>query len=108
MALTTVDILARRLRLAFLNSFSATHVLPRVIHLAGNELGWSPHRRALEFRDAMSFIRTMHAEQPAPRHIWDREVDALTETRRRFAKMFGCSRHEAEHFSFSPQARWIN
>ena len=40
-AATAVDILARRLRLSFLNVQAAEEALPRVIEIMSEELGWS-------------------------------------------------------------------
>lgn len=42
MAQTPLDVLARRMRLAFLDTESAIAALPKVSELIGMELGWSP------------------------------------------------------------------
>ena len=46
-ALTAVDMIARRLRVSFLNVQAAEEILPKVITIMGNELGWSEARRAV-------------------------------------------------------------
>jgi len=51
-AVSPVDILARRTRLAFLNSTAARLTLPRVVELMGDRLGWSQQRRREEFEKA--------------------------------------------------------
>ncbi|MCV4754011.1 hypothetical protein OFC37_31605, partial [Escherichia coli] len=42
MAHTPLDILARRTRLAFLDTLAALAAVPRVSELMGRELGWNP------------------------------------------------------------------
>lgn len=44
-ACTVVDVLARRTSLAFLNAQSAEDVLPRVVEIMGQELGWGKKER---------------------------------------------------------------
>ena len=46
-ALTAVDMIARRLRIAFLNVQAADEILPRVIEIMGNELGWDETKRVV-------------------------------------------------------------
>lgn len=58
-AATATDVVARRTRLAFLNAQAALEALPGVIDLMGEELGWGPGRREREWRDAVSFLRSM-------------------------------------------------
>lgn len=40
-ACTAVDVIARRLRLAFLNTYAAYEVLDKVVDIMGKELNWS-------------------------------------------------------------------
>jgi len=61
-ALTAVDVIARRLRLAFLNSESALAALPRVIALMAEHFGWDSERRLNEYFRASEFLRTMNKE----------------------------------------------
>mmetsp|Transcript_90073 Transcript_90073/g.197264 ORF Transcript_90073/g.197264 Transcript_90073/m.197264 type:complete len:794 (-) Transcript_90073:148-2529(-) len=51
-AVSPVDILARRTRLAFLNSTAARLALPRVVELMGDKLGWDEARRREEYEKA--------------------------------------------------------
>lgn len=44
-ACSVVDVLARRTSLAFLNAQSAEDVLPRIVEIMGQELGWSRSER---------------------------------------------------------------
>lgn len=58
-AQTAVDMIARRTRLAFLNAEAALEALPNVIDLMGEELNWSKHRKDVEYRDSVSYLRSM-------------------------------------------------
>lgn len=62
-AVTPVDILARRTRLAFLNSTAARLTLPRVVKIMGDKLGWSEQRRREEFEKA---DRLLHRDFAGP------------------------------------------
>lgn len=44
-ACTTVDILARRTRLAFVNVHAAVEALPRIVQIMASELGWDETRQ---------------------------------------------------------------
>lgn len=58
-AQTATDVLARRLRLAFLSVGAAREALPRVLAVMREELGWSRERTAREQREAESFLVSM-------------------------------------------------
>eukprot|EP00112_Aurelia_sp_Birch-Aquarium-sp1_P008696 Seg1964.6 transcript_id=Seg1964.6/GoldUCD/mRNA.D3Y31 product="Glycerol-3-phosphate dehydrogenase mitochondrial" protein_id=Seg1964.6/GoldUCD/D3Y31 len=58
-ALTAVDMIARRLRIAFLNVQAADEILPRVIEIMGNELGWDETKRVHELTMARKFLDNM-------------------------------------------------
>ncbi|KAI7898360.1 FAD dependent oxidoreductase-domain-containing protein [Cokeromyces recurvatus] len=58
-ACTAVDVLARRMRLAFLNAEAALGALPKVIELMTEELGWDKARQEKEYNDAKEFLITM-------------------------------------------------
>lgn len=64
-AVTPADILARRTRLAFLNSTAARLTLPRVVEIMGNHFGWSEARRAAEYKRAEEML-DMDFAGPAP------------------------------------------
>jgi len=59
-AYTAVDVIAQRMRLAFLNSDSALQALPRVIQLMAQEHNWDTSRRVQEYQRAVTFINTMN------------------------------------------------
>ncbi|KAF9994024.1 mitochondrial glycerol-3-phosphate dehydrogenase [Entomortierella chlamydospora] len=58
-ACTAVDVIARRLRLAFLNVHAAAEALPRVIEIMADELNWDQERQDKETEKAKEFLTTM-------------------------------------------------
>jgi len=57
-AATAVDILARRLRISFLNVAAAEECLPKVLEIMAEELGWSEAEQLKQKEEALSFLRT--------------------------------------------------
>ncbi|BFG03366.1 glycerol-3-phosphate dehydrogenase mitochondrial [Drosophila madeirensis] len=57
-ACTLVDMVARRLRVAFLNVQVADEILPQVANVMGRELKWSSERKAKEIDDTRRFLST--------------------------------------------------
>ncbi|CAP30965.1 Protein CBG11896 [Caenorhabditis briggsae] len=55
-ACTAVDVIARRMRLAFLNTYAAHEVLPDVVRVMGEELGWSYAEQRQQLDKARAFI----------------------------------------------------
>jgi len=58
-ACTAVYVLARRTRLAFLDSYAAEQALPRVLDIMSKELLWSGRRKEQERLKALEFLKTM-------------------------------------------------
>lgn len=58
-ALKATDFIARRIRLSFLNVQVTLEVLPRVIDIMGEEMGWDNGRKEEEFEDAQEFLKSM-------------------------------------------------
>lgn len=58
-ALTATDFIARRTRLSFLNVQATLEVLPRVIDIMAEELGWDQSRKEKEFDSSLYFLRSM-------------------------------------------------
>eukprot|EP01120_Amphizonella_sp_Union-15-10_P013338 TRINITY_DN6172_c0_g4_i2.p1 TRINITY_DN6172_c0_g4~~TRINITY_DN6172_c0_g4_i2.p1 ORF type:complete len:722 (-),score=143.49 TRINITY_DN6172_c0_g4_i2:60-2225(-) len=58
-AVTAIDVLARRTRLAFLNANAAWDCLPKVIEIMAKEIGWDAERIEKEFRYGKEFLMTM-------------------------------------------------
>lgn len=57
-AATAVDVIARRLRLSFLNVQAAEEALPVVVQIMGDELGWDQQERARQTEEATVFLRS--------------------------------------------------
>ncbi|KAJ3126054.1 hypothetical protein HK098_007931 [Nowakowskiella sp. JEL0407] len=85
-AATAIDVLARRLRLAFLDSRAAYEALPRVVEIMGQELNWSVERKRLEYENTQNFLKTMglyfeDAKSGDGNASWD---EAVAQLRRSF------------------------
>lgn len=59
-AVSAVDFVARRTRLAFLNVNAAREALPRIVQLMGDELGWNQAKRNSELKEAQVGGRVKH------------------------------------------------
>ena len=57
-AATAVDVIARRLRLSFLNVQAAEEALPVVVQIMGDELGWDQQERNRQTEEAVVFLRS--------------------------------------------------
>jgi len=62
-ALSAVDVLARRTRLAYVDYNAATEAVPLVVNLMGMLLKWSSSKRKQETEAAMQFLDTMKAPE---------------------------------------------
>ena len=60
-ALTAVDVLARRLRLAFLDAEGARQALPRTLDIMADLLQWDEQKKESERVAALRFLQTMEA-----------------------------------------------
>ena len=58
-AQTAIDVLARRTRLAFLNSEIALEALPRVVEIMSQELNWNRVRQYQELQRGVEFLKSM-------------------------------------------------
>lgn len=65
-ATTVMDVLARRTRLAFLDSQAAREALPNVIAIMANHLGWSVERQHQEYKDSLNYLVGMGLTEPKP------------------------------------------
>ena len=60
-AVTAVDVLARRTRLAFVDAAAASKAASRVVEIMAELLHWNRARRAQELADCTDFLATMSA-----------------------------------------------
>lgn len=72
-AATAVDVIARRMRLAFLHTQVAEEVLSKVVDILGQELNWDSKEKKAQTQQALEFLRVemgtdktelLRAEQP--------------------------------------------
>jgi len=56
-ACTTIDVLARRLRLSFLNVQAAEEALPVIVQIMSEELGWDEKEKARQTEMAIQFLK---------------------------------------------------
>jgi glycerol-3-phosphate dehydrogenase len=62
-AVTAVDVLARRTRLAYIDSEAARSACKRVVHIMGNLLKWSHAKRVEEEKATLRWLDTMNMEE---------------------------------------------
>ncbi|XP_020584931.1 glycerol-3-phosphate dehydrogenase SDP6, mitochondrial isoform X2 [Phalaenopsis equestris] len=62
---STVDFIARRSRLAFLDTDAARRAIPRVIEILASEHKWDKSRRKLELQKAKEFLETFKSSKNA-------------------------------------------
>jgi len=81
-ATTAVDVIARRLRLAFLNTLAAEEALPSIVEIMASELKWDKTEKAKQLEAAQKFIddemgklAKLRAFQDAPLHLTKEEKD---------------------------------
>lgn len=58
-AQTATDVIARRMRLAFLNAQAALESLPTVIDIMAEELNWSKSRKENEWKNSVAYLGSM-------------------------------------------------
>ena len=58
-ALTATDVIARRIRLSFLNAQAAAEALPRVVDIMAEELNWSTAHKQDELARTTLFLQSM-------------------------------------------------
>lgn len=62
---TAVDFIARRSRLAFLDTKAAGKAVPRVVEILASEHKWDRSRKKTELKKANDFLKTFKASQNA-------------------------------------------
>lgn len=62
---SVVDFIARRARIAFLDTAAATRAVPRVIEILAAEHGWDRHKKKMELQDAKAFLETFKSARNA-------------------------------------------
>lgn len=65
---SAVDFIARRSRLAFLDTDAAGRALPRIVEILATEHKWDKSRQKQEFQKAIEFLRTFKSSKNAQFH----------------------------------------
>lgn len=65
---SAVDFIARRSRLAFLDTDAASRALPRIIDILATEHNWDKSRRKQELQQAKDFLETFKSSKNAQFH----------------------------------------
>ncbi|KAK6933414.1 Alpha-glycerophosphate oxidase, C-terminal [Dillenia turbinata] len=65
---SAVDFIARRCRLAFLDTDAASHALPRVVEILAAENNWDKSRQKQELKNARAFLETFKSSKNAQFH----------------------------------------
>ncbi|GAB2276801.1 Glycerol-3-phosphate dehydrogenase sdp6, mitochondrial [Dionaea muscipula] len=63
-----VDFIARRCRLAFLDTDAAARALPRIVEILATEHQWNKSRKQLELQKAKEFLKTFKSSKNAQFH----------------------------------------
>jgi glycerol-3-phosphate dehydrogenase len=58
------DIIARRLRIAFLNTESTKKIIPKVVKIMANELHWNEQRQQEEIQQCVDFLQHFGGPKP--------------------------------------------
>ena len=87
-ACTAVDVISRRMRLAFLNVEAAKEALPKIIEVLSKELSWSKKKQQEEYQKAIDFL-TIEMGQKPTHEVEMLEVIELSKNEvNRFTKQF--------------------
>ncbi|XP_055637903.1 glycerol-3-phosphate dehydrogenase, mitochondrial isoform X2 [Toxorhynchites rutilus septentrionalis] len=84
-ACTCVDMIARRLRLSFLNVQAASEALPHIADIMADELKWSKEEKEKQVKECEHFLQTQMGQQvnrllkeKIPINLSQKEVDQFT------------------------------
>ena len=97
-ACTAVDVIARRLRLSFLNVQAAEEALPKVIDIMAEELKWTKVEKERQMEMAVDFLKT-EMGKGANRAVRDNTLISLTKKEiAEYVKRFGALDTEKKGF----------
>merc|ERR1711981_771759 len=97
-AATAIDILARRLRLSFLNVQAAEEALPRVIEIMSQELGWTPEEIQKQTDTAMEYLKTQMGKDVNKVMRAKTEINLNKEEIKEYVKRFNALDHDKKGF----------
>lgn len=88
-ACTAVDVIARRLRISFLNVVAAEEALPRIIEIMTDELKWSKSEAKKQHEEALAFLRSQMGSQTgkSPQEPVDLTLEEVGKYSRQFQSL---------------------
>lgn len=88
-ACTAVDVIARRLRISFLNVVAAEESLPRIIDIMTEELKWSKAEAKKQHEEALMFLRSQMGSQTgkSPQEPVDLTLEEVGKYTRQFQSL---------------------
>ena len=88
-ACTAVDVIARRLRISFLNVVAAEEALPRIIDIMTEELKWSKSEARKQHEEAVKFLRSQMGSQTGklPQEPVDLTLEEIGKYTRQFQSL---------------------
>lgn len=87
-ACTAVDVVARRVRLSFLNVEAAQEVLPKIVDIMAEELKWSNKKKEEELQKAIEFLHTEMGQNANKEVKLVTPLDLTGEEINKFTKQF--------------------
>jgi len=87
-AATAVDVIARRTRLAFLNTHACEEALPRIVDLMANELQWDKKEKERQLQIAQKFIDDEMGKQAKQRALEDAPLNLTRDEKDRAIERF--------------------
>lgn len=87
-ACTAVDVISRRLRLAFLNVEAAKEALPKIIEIMSQELKWNKKEQQEQYQKAIDFLTTQMGQNSSYITEMMKKIELSKDEINRFTKQF--------------------
>jgi len=87
-ATNAVDVIARRLRLAFINTYAAEESLPRIVDIMACELKWDKNEKKKQLDEAQKFIDDQMGKLAKQRAFEEAPLNLTKEERDKASKHF--------------------
>ncbi|XP_075264256.1 glycerol-3-phosphate dehydrogenase, mitochondrial-like isoform X2 [Convolutriloba macropyga] len=95
---TVTDVLARRTRIAFLNTQSAQEAIPKIADLMAKKLKWSKDRKASEIKAAQQFVSEQMGAQARKDYLASVPVSLTSDEINRYKSAFNNIDRKAKGF----------
>lgn len=87
-ACTATDVVARRLRLAFLNTYAADEALPRIVEIMAAELKWDKKECEKQLQAARTFINVQMGKEAKDRAVADAPINLTKQEKEKAISRF--------------------